>query len=54
MKKKLYDTPNEITEPQETVADNNPILGLDVDDIYDEPYAEIDDKFVGQTLQLPL
>ena len=25
-----------------------------MDDLHDEPYAEIDDKFVGQTLQLPL
>ena len=25
-----------------------------MDDLHDEPYAEIDDKCVGQTLQLPL
>ena len=25
-----------------------------MDDLHDEPYAELDDKFVGQTLQLPL
>ena len=49
-----YDTPNDVTEPQETDTDSNPILRPNMDNLHDEPYAEIDDKFLGQTLQLPL
>ena len=49
-----YDNPNDTIEPQEIDENNNPILRPDMDDLHDEPYAELDDKFVGQTLQLPL
>ena len=49
-----YDMPNITIETQNIDDNDTPIIRPDMDDIHDEPYAETDDKYIGQTLQLPL
>ena len=49
-----YDIINVTQEPQDLNNDGEPFIRPNMDDYHDEPYSELNDKFIGQKLQLPL
>ena len=49
-----YDIINVTQEPQDLNDNREPFIRPNMDDYHDERYSELNDKFIGQKLQLPL